>query len=451
MREKADRVPSIHAPLRPEQVRTVISRILPADGMDLVVDLEKSAGSRLYDSLRREYFIDFFTFFGTHPIGFNHPHLLTENSRRELLEAAITKVSNSDVYSVPMAEFVDAFARLAKPPFMKHLFFIDGGTLAVENALKAAFDWKVRKNFRKGYREERGHQVVHFQQCFHGRSGYTLSLTDSFDVRKTAYFPRFKWPRVLNPKMTFPLTPERLEEVERAEAESVRQIETAFIEHKDDIAAILIEPIQGEGGDNHFRREFFQQLRRLASENDALLIFDEVQTGIGLTGRMWACAHFVEPDVIAFGKKTQVCGIMVSDRVDEEPENVFHVASRINSTWGGNLVDMVRCRKYLEVIETEQLTRQAAATGEYLQRRLEELQHEFPQRVCNARGRGLLCALDLPTTELRGEFIRRCFEKRLIILPGGEKAVRFRTALNIDRPTLDEGLQVIRQVLVEMK
>ncbi|MBI2821874.1 MAG: L-lysine 6-transaminase [Acidobacteria bacterium] len=422
-----------------------------ADGMDLVVDFEESRGSRLYDSLRQQYFIDFFTFFATHPIGLNHPRLLAEDSQRELLQAAITKVSNSDVYSVPMAEFVSAFARLAKPPWMRYLFFIEGGALAVENAIKVAFDWKVRKNFRKGYREERGSQILHFRQAFHGRSGYTLSMTNSFDPRKTAYFPKFKWPRVLNPKITFPLTARQIQQVEQAEAESIAQIKAAFREYKDDIAAILIEPIQCEGGDNHFRGDFFLQLRALADENDALLIFDEVQTGFGLTGRMWTCEHFVKPDVIAFGKKSQVCGIMASDRVDEEPENVFHVPSRINSTFGGNLADMVRCRKYLEVIESERLVERAAATGEYLQQRLGQLQEGFPGLVSNARGRGLLCAIDLPATERRGEFVRRCFERRLIILPCGEKSVRFRTALNIDRPALDEGLEIIAGVLAEMR
>lgn len=441
--------PRLHS-VSPADVRSTISRYMLADGMDLVVDLDKSQGSLLFDSVHRQYFIDFFTFYATHPVGFNHPYLLNDDSKKELLQAAITKVSNSDVYSVPMAEFVETFARLAKPSFMKYLVFIEGGTLAVENAIKVAFDWKIRKNFKKGYREERGNQIIHFQQAFHGRSGYTLSMTNSFDIRKTAYFPKFKWPRALNPKITFPVTAERLKALEKAEAESVRQIQAAFHENRDDIAGILIEPIQCEGGDNHFRKEFLEQLRTLADENDALLIFDEVQTGFGLTGKLWAFEHFVEPDVIAFGKKTQVCGVMASARVDEEPENVFHVASRINSTWGGNLADMVRCRKYLEIVEAEQLVERAAHTGVHLQQRLLELQDEFPHLVSNARGRGLLCAIDLPTTERRAEFIRRCFAQRLILLPCGERSVRFRTALNIDQPTLDEGVQAIRVVLEEM-
>ena len=129
-------------------------------------------------------------------------------------------------------------------------------------------------------------------------------------------------------------------------------------ENPDDIAALIIEPIQGEGGDNHFRKEFFHTLRRLCDEYDMMFILDEVQTGVGLTGKMWAYQHFdFEPDILAFGKKTQVCGIMVSNRVDEVKDNVFKVSSRLNSTWGGNLVDMVRCQKYLEVIKEENLVK----------------------------------------------------------------------------------------------
>jgi len=246
---------------------------------------------------------------------------------------AITKVSNSDMYTPEMAQFVDTFVRVAKPAYMKHLFFIDGGTLGVENALKAAFDWKVQSNFARGYSAETGHQVVHFKQAFHGRSGYTLSLTNT-DPNKTNYFPKFSWPRIDNPKILFPLDAANLRSVQRAEDRAVGQIEKAFDEHPDDIAAILIEPIQGEGGDNHFRPEFFQRLRQLADAREAMLIFDEVQTGVGLTGAMWAAEHTgVKPDMICFGKKVQVCGFICSTRIDTVPGNVFAVRSRINSTW----------------------------------------------------------------------------------------------------------------------
>jgi L-lysine 6-transaminase len=159
--------------------------------------------------------------------------------------------------------------------------------------------------------------VIHFRQAFHGRSGYTLSLTNTADPRKTDHFPTFDWPRIDNPRIVFPLE-RHLAEVEAAEARAVAQIEEAVARHGHDIACLIVEPIQAEGGDNHFRPEFLRALRRLADRHDFLLIFDEVQTGLGMTGSMWAWQQLgVEPDLFAFGKK-QVRP-RAGRRIDEVP------------------------------------------------------------------------------------------------------------------------------------
>jgi L-lysine 6-transaminase len=231
----------------------------------------------------------------------------------------------------------------------------------------------------------------------------------------------------------------------------LNQIKDAIQKNTDDIAAIIIEPIQGEGGDNHFRKEFFVELRRIADENDILLIFDEVQTGIGLTGKMWAHEWFVEPDMIAFGKKMQVCGFLSSTRVDEVEDNVFKVPSRLNSTWGGNLVDMVRSQRYLEIIKEENLVDNARAMGEILLNHLYGVQAEFPGLVSNARGRGLFCAFDLPSKEARQKFREIAFSKGLVMLGSGERSLRFRPPLNISEQEIKEGVRIIRDTLSAMK
>lgn len=430
-------------------VHQVIGEHMLADGLDLVVDLQKSKGSKIYDSKTEQYFLDFFGCFATFPVGYNHPKLTSQEAIQNLGRTAVQKPSNSDLYSQEMADFVDTFGRVALPDFMKYLFFIDGGALAVENALKVAFDWKVRKNLAKGLSEEKGQQIMHFRQAFHGRSGYTLSLTNTADPRKTQYFPKFAWPRVLNPKCKFPLEGENLAAVKEAESQSLAQIRSAIAEYPDDIAAIILEPIQGEGGDNHFRLEFHQALRQICNDHDILMIYDEVQTGFGATGKMWACEHFVHPDIIAFGKKAQVCGIMVGERIDEVPENVFHTSSRINSTWGGNLVDMVRCRLFLEIYEEEKLVERAAQMGELLLAELHKLQSDFPNLISNVRGRGLFCALDLPSRELRDELRRQLFKHKVIMLGCGESAIRFRTSLNIPEEDLRLGIRLLRETLQE--
>jgi L-lysine 6-transaminase len=412
------------------------------DGFDVVVDLKKSKGSYLVDARTGKRYLDFFTFVASSPLGMNHPKLMTPEFQKKLAYVATNKPSLSDIYTAEQAEFVNTFSEIAMPSYLPHAFFIEGGALGIENALKAAFDWKIRKNFAKGYREERGRQIIHFRQCFHGRSGYTMSLTNTDSV-KTDLFPKFSWPRVLNPSLTFPLTAENLAKVERDEQTSIGQIKEAFRDNKDDIAAIIIEPIQGEGGDNHFRREFFATLRQLADENEAMLIFDEVQTGIGMTGKMWAHQHFVEPDMIVFGKKMQVCGFLCGRRIEEVPDNVFKVPSRLNSTWGGNLVDMVRAQKYLQVIEEEKLVDNARIVGDHLLSRLNALAEEFPHVVSNPRGRGLYAAFDVVSADVRTKLRAACMERGLIVLPSGERAIRFRPALNVTRQQIDDGMKII--------
>lgn len=434
----------------PRQVHRVISRHMLADGMDCVVDFEKSRGSYLFDLRRNEYFLDFFGFFATVPVGYNHPRMTSRSAIEELGRAAVHKPSNSDAYSRELAAFVDAFERLALPDFMKYLFFIEGGAMAVENALKAAFDWKVRKNLSRGVSREKGFQVIHFRQAFHGRSGYTLSLTNTADPRKTQYFPKFDWPRITNPKCVFPLEGDNLKQVQAAEQQALEEIQAVLAADAEDVACLILEPIQGEGGDNHFRLEFHQQLRKICDENEILLIYDEVQTGFGATGQMWACQRLVPPDLIAFGKKSQVCGIMAGPRLDEVRENVFRIPSRINSTWGGNLVDMVRCRMHLEIYQEENLVEKSNVTGKLLLQELQNLQKEVPDKVSNVRGTGLFCAFDLPNTDFRDRFRRRLFENRLIMLGCGLQSVRFRPALNIPQEDVLKGVEIILKTLRQM-
>jgi L-lysine 6-transaminase len=430
--------------LEPDDVHQVLASSILADGFDLVLDLGRSAGSYLVDARSGRRYLDMFTFFASSALGMNHPALADDEFRQELSDAAVNKPSNSDVYSVPMARFVETFARVLGDPALPHLFFIDGGALAVENALKVAFDWKSRHNETRGIDPDLGTRVLHLRGAFHGRSGYTLSLTNSNPLA-VARFPKFDWPRIDAPY----IRPGA--DIAELEAESLRQARAAFEAHPHDIACFVAEPIQGEGGDRHFRPEFFAAMRALCDEYDALMIFDEVQTGCGLTGTPWAYQQLgVAPDVVAFGKKTQVCGVMAGRRVDEVAGNVFAVASRLNSTWGGNLTDMVRARRILEVIEADGLFDNAAMQGRYLRARLDELAVDFPAVVLDVRGRGLMCAFSLPTGTDRDGLIRRLWQARVILLPSGQDSVRFRPALTVSRAEIDEAVTAVREVLTEL-
>lgn len=415
-----------------------------ADGYPIVMDMEKSHGSYIVDENGVEY-LDMFSMFASASIGYNHPYLV--KNVNFLTEAAINKPTISDIYTKQYAEFVETFGRVAIPKELQYAFFVEGGALAVENALKTAFDWKTRLNFSKGIQKEAG-SVIHFKQAFHGRSGYTLSLTNTKDPRKYEYFPKFDWPRIINPKLYFPITEENLAITIAQENQAIAQINDALKNSPNEIACIIIETIQAEGGDNYFRDEFFQQLRRICDENEILFILDEVQTGIGLTGKMWGFQNYsVIPDIISFGKKTQVCGILANkEKIDQVPHNVFQESSRINSTFGGNYLDMLRFKLILEVIEQENLLDNVNKQGAFFKAELEKLQNEF-DNVSNVRGMGLFLAFDLPTEEERDALVRKAMEKQLILLSCGENTIRFRPHLNVKQEDLQKAIDIIRTIL----
>jgi L-lysine 6-transaminase len=434
--------PEAHVPAG--RVLDCLEEHLLVDGFRLVLDLKRSQGSRIVDATNGREWLDFYGFFGSLAVGFNHPYFEQPEVKRELLEASKSKIANSDIGSVPLANFVRTFAHVMGLPPLERYFFIEGGALAVENALKSAMDWKVRKNLAAG-RGARGTEILHFEHAFHGRSGYTLSLTNT-DPRKTEHFARFDWPRIPAPSLNFALPPGKREaDVEARERQSERRIREVLATRAHDIAAIIIEPIQGEGGDNHFRAEWLRSLRRICDELDVLLIFDEVQTGVGGTGKNWCCEHFgVMPDLLAFGKKAQACGVMAGPRLDEVPDNCFRLSGRINSTWGGNLPDMVRSTHCLQIIEREQLVAHAGKMGEVFLKGLQELAAAEPLIIA-PRGRGLLLAFDLPDAPRREKFYNGLLQHGLLALRSGERSIRFRPALDVPEMAVREALELLRQ------
>jgi len=427
----------------PSRVHEVLAGSILVDGFDLVLDLQRSAGSRLVDARDGSVWLDLFTFFASSALGMNHPALTRDPAfARRLLSAAYNKPSCSDVYTVELAEFVQTFRRVLGDPALPHLFFIDGGALAVENALKVAFDWKSRRNEAAGRDRRLGTKVLHLEHAFHGRSGYTLSLTNT-DPAKTDRYPTFDWPRIPSPARTADAEATAL--AEQAALAAARQ---AFEAAPHDIACFVAEPIQAEGGDRHLRAEFLRAMQDLCLEFDALFVLDEVQTGCGITGTAWAYQQLgLAPDVVAFGKKTQVCGVMAGRRVDDVAENVFAVSSRINSTFGGNLTDMVRTTRILETIEAEHLVEGVPAKGQALLAMLSDLAHR-DERVGAVRGRGLLVAFDLPDAGLRDQVLARLRERERVLLLGcGPCGIRFRPALTVALEDLGDGVAALSRVL----
>lgn len=452
--------------ISPAEARILIGRhMIVRDHFDFVMDLDQSHGPYIVDarevardahgeerplSMQERTLLDFYTQFAAWPVSYNHPKLTQDEAfNKRLLRAASIKIANSDIVTVDKAHYVDRMAEVAMHDGLDYLFVISGGALAVENALKAAFDWKIRLNFQKGVlRPEAEYKIIHFKEAFHGRSGYTMSLTNT-DPDKVRFFPKFEhWPRISTPKMRFPVE-KHLADIEAREAHAIQEIEATLQQNPHTIAALILESVQAEGGDNFFRPQFFQALRRITSEHDVILILDEVQSGCGLTGKFWAYQHMgIVPDIIAFGKKMQVCGILANrSTFDRVEQNCFTMPGRLNSTWGSDLADMVRATRLLEIIRDERLVENAANQGTYLLGRLHALQEAFPTLIHNARGLGLLTAFDFINPQLRGRFVSEMRKRQVLTLTCGTHTIRLRPMLDIQKQHIDAYIQAAEQSL----
>jgi len=302
--------------------------------------VERAEGARVYDIQGREY-IDFAGGIAVMNVGHSHPKVVAAIQDQA---AKFTHTCFMVLPYGPAVELAEKLCDIVPGHGDKKALLVNSGAEAVENAVKISRYATGRSG------------IIAFENAFHGRTLLTMTLTSKVQPYKLKFGPFapevYRIPFAYCYRCAFGLSYPGCNLACADYLEKFLATQAA----PETTAALIVEPIQGEGGDNHFRKEFFKELRRLCTEHDAMFMVDEVQSGVGLTGMMWAHEHFdVKPDILAFGKKTQVCGIMVGEKVDEVKDNVFSVSSRINSTWGGNLVDMVRCQKYLEVIKNENL------------------------------------------------------------------------------------------------
>ncbi len=433
--------------IEPRQVHETLRRHQLADGMPLVFDLERSHGPWLFDARTGTEHLDLFTCFASWPVGYNHPRMAEPAFLAELQRAAANNPSNSDLYTVEMARFVEAFATRVTPAGFPYNFWVSGGALAVENGIKVAFDWKAQKLGRHAFESDCDDlAILHLRHAFHGRSGYTLSLTNT-DPLKIGLFPKFRWPRIDAPAIEFDAYGQIANDVEALEQKSLAQAAAACADQRRPIAAILIEPMQGEGGDNHFRPQYLAGLRRLADEHEALLVFDEVQTGFFGSGTAWLWQQKgVVPDVVCFGKKSQVCGVYAGRRVEEVEQHAFKRAGRINSTWGGSLTDMVRSRQLIEIILGERLHERVALLGERFLAGLRALA-QAGGPLSNVRGVGSLIAFTLASPSARDATLQRLQQERILALKSGPHSIRFRLPFVLEERDVDWALERIGRAL----
>jgi len=398
----------------------------------MIWNINNSYGSWLIDNTTNNKYLDFHGGFGSNPIGWNHPQLYRKMNDRSLL---VNKPANSDFYTPDLINFVDKFRNMVVPKEYPHLFFIDGGSLAVENALKVAMDWKCQKEGK-----DINTSILHFTKAFHGRSGYTLSLTNT-DTHKVKNFTKFNWPRVLSP----------INGVEKDDDVALNLIDN-LIYSEPNIAAIIIEPIQCEGGDRYFSEYFLQSLQKKCKRNDILFILDEIQTGFFTTGKTWCFQHYdLDPDIVCFGKKTQQCGIFAGKRIDEVNEHCFNTSSRINSTWGGNLVDMVRSSNIIDIIYEDKLYDNATERGNEWYNGMKNIR-AARDKISNIRNLGLIMAFDCKNTEKRDallDILRK--DEKLLALSCGDKTVRFRPNLAVSSDEVQECIKRLENGISKLR
>lgn len=424
---------------------------LVGDFAPMLVDYAACRGSYLRDELTGNDVLDMGMFFSSSPLGHNPDCLTTDTARLRLAEAARIKPSNPDFASRTLADFVAVFRRIMMPVDMPHLFLIDGGALAVENALKVAFDWKAQKLGVAGADPDPQLTVLHLERAFHGRSGYTMSLTNT-DPTKISLFPKFDWPRVFAPALGEEggkVGDETNGELSAAENEALARIEAVLVEQAERIACFVYEPIQGEGGDRHLGAAFLRRVEELCREHDVLTVADEVQMGGGLTGVRWTHETMgLTPDLICFGKKTQVCGVIGGRRVDEVPENAFVASGRISSTWGGSLVDMVRFGLLYEEIERNDLMARAADMDSVLRAGLERVVASSNGLYSAPRSRGLVGAISCVDGDLRDAVLRSALaDEHCLLLPCGTRSIRWRPSLTVTEEELHRSFEVVEACL----
>jgi 4-aminobutyrate aminotransferase/(S)-3-amino-2-methylpropionate transaminase len=393
------------------------------------------------------------------PVGYNHPALLEAFRSEKFAWLAGWRPA---LGVAPPPEWVD----LVEGPLMRcapkghdRVMTVTTGAEAVENALKAAFAWKMRrrrdgrpwsaddlaavmKNHQPGVHELK---VISFEGAFHGRTLGALSATRSKAIHKLD-FPAFDWPVVPFPANRFPLDA-HVEENRALEARVLAQIEDVLRAAEGTVAALIVEPIQGEGGDRHASASFFRALRSLLTKYEAAFIVDEVQTALGATGTFWAHEqwHLEEPpDVVTWSKKFQLGGLHL--RADFVPTEAY----RLFNTFLGDPLRAAQAEVILDVVARDGLIDHTRRTGELLVAGLADLCARYPAVFSQPRGLGTFAAVDVRDAATRDRILDGVRQIGLEAGGSGDRSIRFRPALVFGARHVAEAMERFDHVAKEL-
>jgi 4-aminobutyrate aminotransferase/(S)-3-amino-2-methylpropionate transaminase len=428
----------------------------------LIVDDERSSGCYVVD-VDDNVFLDVFANFALGALGYNHPRVLETARSDAFVRAAANPTSTPFVTTAAWFAFLEAIEDRYAPPGMAKIFCVDAGGEGVESALKAAFIVHGgRRRVAAGLPADplalpqadlsamldnagTDSVVVSFDGAFHGRGLGPLSATHSKPIHK-ADLPAFPWPMAPFPANRFPLQ-RFVEQNARAEEQALAALERVLDAHAGKVAAIVVEPIQSEGGDRHASAGFFRSVQDLAARAGAAFVLDEVQTGAGTTGTLWAHEQFQlprAPDLMAFGKKMQMGGFFATAAYD------ISQFGRMYQTRNGDRARAMLALAILETIDKGDLLANVRTSGARFLAGLEDLATRYPSLVSDPRGRGFLLAFDLPTPAVRDDFLRRALRRGVFASYTGVRSVRLRPHLITGAPEVDEALGVFDAVLKEL-
>ncbi len=392
------------------------------------------------------------------PVGYNNPALHAIASSPQMTSALVNRPALGNFPSHDYASILESGILRVAPKGLNQVFTAMAGSDANETAYKAAFMWR-RQQERGGPHvdftaDEISSSMVNqapgapqlsilsFKTGFHGRLFGSLSTTRSKPIHKLD-IPAFDWPQASFPLLKYPLE-DHVEENRIAEEEALADVERLITAHHLPPCAVVIEPIQSEGGDNHASPSFFRGLRKLTKKHNVLLIVDEVQTGVGATGKFWAHDHWdleTPPDMVTFSKKAQTAGYYFGN-----PELRPNKPYRQFNTWMGDPARAILFRAIIDEIERLDLVTNTARVGDYLFGGLEDLAKRFPGEIKNLRGKGqgTFIAFDSPR---RDEFLKKAKSFGVNIGGSGESAVRLRPMLIFQQHHADILLDAVEQIV----
>lgn len=412
-----------------------------AAAVNFFADYATSRGNYLVD-VDGNRFLDIYGQIASLPVGYNHPRIVAAMADPKNLALLAQRPCLGIFPPDDWVERIENTLLKVAPKGLVDVNTLMCGSCSNENAYKAVFIWYQTK--QRGGQPPSAHDletsmehklpgtpnlsILSFQGGFHGRLLGCLSTTHSKAIHKVD-IPAFDWPVASFPKLRYPLEDHQAaNEAEEARCldEVARLLRTNAEQRDSQIAGMVVEPIQAEGGDNHASPSFFRRLRALAAEHGVAFIVDEVQTGGGSTGKFWAHEHWElenPPDVVTFSKKLQTGGYFAKEELR------LAEGFRIFNTWMGDPTKMIALQAFLETVESDNLLENTAITGKFLKDGLHDLATKFPSLISNVRGQGTYLAMDLPTEAVRNDFVGVL--KTLGVASGGcgTNSIRFRPSL----------------------